>query len=192
MRQDYTEFNKQSTTEYPSIDDVEDAIDFLKAPASFRSFRTGLIKIFLDKYIENISDNSDSIDINFINIDSNSIDLTNIDSTKSEAVRINSMEPESADSYVEEQMAKCLFNKLHKIGSSIEYNTVLSWFQGKHRPKVEAGYRQQIYEICFALNLTFDETKWFFGHVYYDRAFNCHTIEEAVFYYAFRNNVGYQ
>jgi hypothetical protein len=212
MRQDYTEFNKQSTTEYPSIDDVEDAIDFLKAPASFRSFRTGLIKIFLDKYIENISDNSDSIDINFINIDSNNIDLTNIDSnnivlsniapinidsinidsTKSESVRINSMEPESVDSYAEEQMAKCLFNKLHKIGSSIEYNTVLSWFQGKHRPKVEAGYRQQIYEICFALNLTFDETKWFFGHVYYDRAFNCHTIEEAVFYYAFRNNVGYQ
>lgn len=114
MRQDYTEFNKQSTTEYPSIDDVEDAIDFLKAPASFRSFRTGLIKIFLDKYIENISDNSDSIDINFT-------------------------EPESVDSYAEEQMAKCLFNKLHKIGSSIEYNTVLSWFQGKHRPKVEAA-----------------------------------------------------
>ncbi len=192
MRQDYTEFNKQSTTEYPSIDDVEDAIDFLKAPASFRSFRTGLIKIFLDKYIENISDNSGSIDINFINIDSNNNASINIDSTKSEYLRINSMEPESVDSPVEEQMAKCLFNKLHKIGSSIEYNTVLSWFQGKHRPKVEAGYRQQIYEICFALNLTFDETKWFFGHVYYDRAFNCHTIEEAVFYYAFRNNVGYQ
>ena len=47
-------------------------------------------------------------------------------------------------------------------------------------------------EYGHKLNLTFDETKWFFGHVYYDRAFNCHTIEEAVFYYAFRNNVGYQ
>lgn len=95
MRQDYTEFNKQSTTEYPSIDDVEDAIDFLKAPASFRSFRTGLIKIFLDKYIENISDNSDSIDINFINIDSNNIDLTNIDSNN---IALSNIAPINIDS----------------------------------------------------------------------------------------------
>ena len=50
----------------------------------------------------------------------------------------------------------------------------------------------RIYEICFALNLNTEETIWFFQHVYYDRAFNCHTIEEAVFYFAFSNGLSYK
>lgn len=67
-----------------------------------------------------------------------------------------------------------------------------SWIKGDHRPKVEAGYRKNIYEICYALNLTFNETIWFFHHVYYDRAFNCHTIDESVYYYCLKNNIAYK
>lgn len=89
-------------------------------------------------------------------------------------------------------MANILFERLAKIGSSLSQSTVISWFTGEHRPKIESGYRKQIYEICFALNLTLKETIWFFHHVYYDRAFNCHTIDESVFYFCFKNNLTYQ
>lgn len=89
-------------------------------------------------------------------------------------------------------MTDFLYLKLQKINSSIEKNTIYSWFSGKHSPKIEAGSRQKIYEICFSLNLSYDNTLWFFHHVYYDRAFNCHNITEAVYYYAFLNNLQYQ
>jgi len=89
------------------------------------------------------------------------------------------------------EMADYLFDKLCQIGSNISRTTVESWFSGKHRPKIESGYRKQIYEICFAMKLSYAETIWFFQHVYYDRAFNCHTIEESVYFYAIRNQLSY-
>lgn len=89
------------------------------------------------------------------------------------------------------EMTEYLMKKLEKIGSSIKKQTLFSWFSGKNRPKVEAGSRFKIYEICFAMELTYKETCWFFGHIYYDRAFNYHTIDEAVFYYAFLNGISY-
>lgn len=89
------------------------------------------------------------------------------------------------------KMIDYLYNKLKDIGSTTTYATVASWFSGTHQPKIESGYRKQIYEICFSMHLSLNETKWFFQHVYYDRAFNCHTIEESVFYYAIKNNIPY-
>lgn len=91
-----------------------------------------------------------------------------------------------------DEMADYLFNRLQSIHSAIGRETVVSWFSGEHRPKVESGSRSKIYEICFSMNLTFDETIWFFQHVYYDRAFNCHNIREAVYYYAFLHQLSYQ
>jgi len=89
------------------------------------------------------------------------------------------------------ELADILYAKLQAIGSSITRATVDSWFQGTHRPKVESGYRRQIYEICFAMELNYTETMWFFQHVYYDRAFNCHTIDESIYCYAFLNKLSY-
>ena len=89
-------------------------------------------------------------------------------------------------------MSDYLFEKLQEIGSSVSHETVYGWVSGKHSPKIEAGSRKKIYEICFALDLSYDETLWFFNHVYLDRAFNCHNITEAVYYYAFQNNISYQ
>lgn len=91
-----------------------------------------------------------------------------------------------------EVMADFLYSKLKDIKANVEKETVVSWFSGTHRPKVEAGSRLKMYEICFALNLNETETTWFFQHIYYDRAFNCHTIDEAVFYFAFSNGLTYQ
>ena len=84
-----------------------------------------------------------------------------------------------------------LTEKLQAINSSITRKTVLAWFDGKRRPKIEPISRPKIYEICFALNLDFDKVKWFFQHVYYDRTFNCHDIAEVVYYYAFLKNLSY-
>lgn len=95
------------------------------------------------------------------------------------------------------EVANHLISKLHHIGSSIKDITVISWFidnpqrVDKPRPKIEAGSRLKIYEICFALELSIDETIWFFEHVYYDRPFNCHTIDEAVYYFSFLNHLNY-
>ena len=89
------------------------------------------------------------------------------------------------------EKADYLTARLREIQSDIGSETVYSWFAGKHRPKVEPGSRIRMYEICFALRLTLSETVWFFHHVYYDRCFNCHTIEEAVFYFSFLHGISY-
>ncbi|MBQ7476227.1 MAG: hypothetical protein IJT06_02385 [Selenomonadaceae bacterium] len=84
-----------------------------------------------------------------------------------------------------------LMEKLQTINSNITRKTVLSWFDGKRRPKIEPASRQKIYEICFALNLNFDQVTWFFNHVYFDRTFNCHSVAEVVYYFAFLKNISY-
>ncbi|MDE6053973.1 MAG: hypothetical protein K2G55_09475 [Lachnospiraceae bacterium] len=148
MNYRFTIYNQDATYDYPSIDDVDDAIDYLKNPDSFRSFDIGLIELLKKKgYTGDINDIKD--------------------------------------------LSEYLVSRLKNINSQIEKETVISWLNGTHRPKIEPGSRNKIYEICFALNLSLDETSWFFRHVYYDRAFNCHTIEEAVYYYSFLHNVTY-
>lgn len=97
-----------------------------------------------------------------------------------------------SDSTAPDEISQILYKKLTDIGSSLSLNTISSWIKGDHRPKVEAGYRKNIYEICYALNLTFNEAIWFFHHVYYDRAFNCHTIDESVYYFCLKNNISYK
>ena len=47
------------------------------------------------------------------------------------------------------------------------------------------------YQICFAFNLSIDETRDFFRRVYFERAFDCHSITEAVYYYCMRNGLSY-
>lgn len=87
--------------------------------------------------------------------------------------------------------AEYIITRLKNIHSTIEQETVYSWMHGQHRPKVEPGSRNRMYELCFALNLSFEQVKWFFEHVYHDRAFNCHTITEAIYYYCFLHQLPY-
>ena len=90
------------------------------------------------------------------------------------------------------QMSDYLYKQMKAINSPITKDTVTSWFTGKHSPKISSASRKIMYEICFALHADDQQTLWFFSHVYYERAFNCHTINEAVFYYAFINQISYQ
>ena len=149
MKSDYTLYNQSSIQNYSSIDNVDQAVEYLKDPTHFRSFGQGLTELLQKKNAPvDFSDNA--------------------------------------------EMADYLFSKLKDIGSTISRATVMSWFTGNHRPKVEAGSRPKIYELCFAMQLTYEETVWFFQHVYYDRAFNCHNIREAVYYYSFLHQLSYQ
>ena len=48
-------------------------------------------------------------------------------------------------------MASYLFSRLKAINATVEKETVYSWINGSHRPKVEAGSRKRIYEIFCGL-----------------------------------------
>ena len=47
------------------------------------------------------------------------------------------------------------------------------------------------YQICFAFNLGIEGSRDFFRRVYFERAFDCHSITEAVYYYCMRNGLSY-
>lgn len=84
-----------------------------------------------------------------------------------------------------------IMSKLQSIGVSITRSTVKDWFNNKRRPSAASGSRTAIFQICFSLSVSFEDVKKFFSHVYFDRSFNCHTIEEAVYYYCFKKNFTY-
>lgn len=84
-----------------------------------------------------------------------------------------------------------ILSKLSDINVSISKSTVKDWFCDKRRPALVSNSRTIMFQVCFAINASFDDVKWFFSHVYFDRSFNCHTIEEAVYYYCFINNLPY-
>ena len=97
MKSDYTLYNQSSIQNYSSIDNVDQAVEYLKDPTHFRSFGQGLTELLQKKNAPvDFSDNT--------------------------------------------EMADYLFSKLKDIGSTISRATVMSWFTGNHRPKVEAGF----------------------------------------------------
>ena len=51
--------------------------------------------------------------------------------------------------------------------------------------------RKTAFQICFAFNLDVDETNKFFRCVQFERGFDCHTINEVVYYFCMRNGLSY-
>ncbi|MCD8125691.1 MAG: hypothetical protein LUE23_11835 [Lachnospiraceae bacterium] len=48
------------------------------------------------------------------------------------------------------------------------------------------------YQICFSFHLDVEGTRDFFRRFYFERAFDCHSIPEAVYYYCMRNKLSWQ
>lgn len=71
------------------------------------------------------------------------------------------------------------------IGSSKARNA-LKWLTAANGFERETGFR-----IAFALGLSVEETNEFFRTVLLDRGFDCHTIEEAIFFYCMVHGRGY-
>ncbi|MCD8049371.1 MAG: hypothetical protein LUG52_07200 [Clostridia bacterium] len=51
--------------------------------------------------------------------------------------------------------------------------------------------RDTAFSICFAFGLNIDGTKDFFLRVQFERAFNCHTVKESVYYFCLKNALSY-
>lgn len=97
----------------------------------------------------------------------------------------------SGDLTNDEEKTDYLFKKMKELPCNISKTTIKAWITGTQRPKVEPNSRERMYQICFALQLSYENVKWFFRHVYLDRCFNCHTIKEAIYSYCFQHNLTY-
>ena len=90
------------------------------------------------------------------------------------------------------EKANYLDRALKEIGVSFTKVTVKKWFTDEARPKVQADSREKMFQICFALNATAENTEWFFHHVYFDRCFNCRQLKEAVYLFCMKNGRTYE
>lgn len=70
--------------------------------------------------------------------------------------------------------------------SSTKARNAQKWLSEANAFERETGFR-----IAFALGLTVEETDEFFRTVLLDRSFDCHTIEEAIYYYCIYHGKGY-
>lgn len=90
---------------------------------------------------------------------------------------------------------KFIFSRLKSIGVSVDENlrkTLLNWLKMSGIPRVDDTTRDRIYQLCFALSIPFEDVDWFFNHVFFQRSFNCHRMEEAIYYYCFKKNDTYE
>ena len=90
-----------------------------------------------------------------------------------------------------EEKTSFISTKLAANNISITKSTVKDWFTNKRRPALVSNSRTIMFQICFSLAVSIEDVRWFFNHVYFDRSFNCHTIEEAIYYYCFSNGYSY-
>lgn len=90
-----------------------------------------------------------------------------------------------------EQTATALYASLQTLGVPIKKETLTAWLTGPQRPKIDERSRSRMYALCFALQAAPEDVYWFFHHVYCDRAFNCHTITGAAYYYTLTHGYSY-
>lgn len=91
-----------------------------------------------------------------------------------------------------EEKAAYVLQRFKESEIKISKQTVKGWFSGKRRPDTSAKSRTKMYQLCFVLHASYEDTCWFFHHVYFGRCFNCHVAEEAVYLYCFRNGYDYR
>lgn len=51
--------------------------------------------------------------------------------------------------------------------------------------------RKTAFQFCFAFSLNIDETNDFFRRVRFERSFDCHTVNETVYYFCIKNDLTY-
>ena len=78
-------------------------------------------------------------------------------------------------------------------GIILPRTTIRNWVFGDSSPqnKRKDTTRQNIYQLCFALGLSLEETADFFYYVYLDRPFNTRDITETVYLYCLQHQKSY-
>lgn len=75
------------------------------------------------------------------------------------------------------------------IGSRTK-GTISSWLKTGLPANTEKG-RENVYRLCFALEMDSDQTKEFFLKAYLERPFNYKNINEAVYFFCLKNRLTY-
>jgi len=84
-----------------------------------------------------------------------------------------------------DEKAEFITDKLKAVKAPIPRN-IKSWYL-KHK-MIE---RRTAFYLCFAFELTIDEAADFLRRICLFRGFDCHFMEEAVYFYALKNNLPY-
>lgn len=91
-----------------------------------------------------------------------------------------------------EERTEYLWKRFASIENPPQKATVRNWFRHEQkRPSMNSISRTHMFQICFALSVSLEDADDFFNYVYLGRSFNCHTMEEAVYYYCFSNQLTY-
>lgn len=86
-----------------------------------------------------------------------------------------------------EEKVSFIKSKFKEAGISSLPRNLKKWFTEKKR--IEK--RKTAFQFCFAFHLNLDESEEFFRTVCLQRGFDCHYIEEAIYYYAISNHLSY-
>lgn len=99
----------------------------------------------------------------------------------------------SGDLSDQKETVNYLYKKMSELSPGVTKNTIKGWVTGKQCPDTSSHKtRTYMYQLCFALQLSFEDMKWFFNNVYFGRCFNYRSVEEAVYSYCFQHNLSYQ
>lgn len=77
-------------------------------------------------------------------------------------------------------------DKLEKAGVPIQRRTIKKWYE-EHK-MIE---RKTAFGLCFAFDLQVDVVNDFLRRICLTRGFDCHSIEEVVYFFAFKNGLSY-
>lgn len=170
---------------------------------------------FLDKYIEAISDDEPEISTVLATLDklresddyklSFSDRFSKLISEKGnlpyslDAIERKNMIPSYRDYLLSLYKEKIL---PYETNNDVEKNKILgrvrknisNWLSDGdgNSPSSANKSRDLLYKICFSLNLSFDETEWFFNHLCFQRCFNLHLKNEIIYYYCFNNKLDFK
>ena len=89
------------------------------------------------------------------------------------------------------QRTDFLYNKFKEKNISISKATLENYFSGETRPDTKKANRTNVFKLCFAMELSLEETNDFFTKIYLDRTFNVKNVHELVYYFCIKNNKSY-
>lgn len=88
------------------------------------------------------------------------------------------------------KLAKFISEKSKAMGAEISVNTLKNWMT-RMIPSNNEGGRENVYRLCFALNMNAEQTAEFFLKAYLERPFNYKVIKEAVYFFCMNNGYDY-
>lgn len=93
----------------------------------------------------------------------------------------------AGDLYDIDEKVRYIKDKFKEAGISSLPRNLKKWFTEKKR--IEK--RKTAFQFCFAFHLNLEESEEFFRTVCLQRGFDCHYVEEAIYYYAISNHLSY-